>query len=256
MLALVDAREEQLRVGAAEAEAAIAAVRGMTAVAAVAKLRLGPGRTCEPVARLIDRALAGTQVDPHVLVVAGGSAVPAPDIVRVRRKAHGTADWISTVTAEVRIELRPVGIYRADESTVDVPVSEPPVVADAGVPVPRAGDPHCDPHYDAHCDQHCAAVREALYEVLDPDLGVNIVDLGFVRGIAVSGATATITMTLTSPACPLTAIMEDQIRAALLGADGPVSGFRVDWQWLPSWRPTDISEDGREQLRAIGFNHF
>ena len=248
MLALVDAREEQLRVGAAEAEAAIAAVRGMTAVAAVAKLRLGPGRTCEPVARLIDRALAGTQVDPHVLVVAGGSAVPAPDIVRVRRKAHGTADWISTVTAEVRIELRPLGVYRADEYTVDVTVSEPPVVADAGVPVPRAGDPHCDPH--------CAVVREALYEVLDPDLGVNIVDLGFVRGIAVSGATATITMTLTSPACPLTAIMEDQIRAALLGADGPVSGFRVDWQWLPSWRPTDISENGREQLRAIGFNHF
>jgi metal-sulfur cluster biosynthetic enzyme/ribosomal protein L22 len=244
MLALVDAREEQLRVGAAEAEAAIAAVRGMTAVAAVAKLRLGPGRTCEPVARLIDRALAGTQIDPHVLVVAGGSAVPAPDIVRVRRKAHGTADWISTVTAEVRIELRPVGVYRAGESTVDVPVSEPPVVADAGVPVPRAGDPHC------------VAVREALYEVLDPDLGVNIVDLGFVRGIALSGATATITMTLTSPACPLTAIMEDQIRAALLGADGPVSGFRVDWQWLPSWRPADISEDGREQLRAIGFNHF
>ena len=59
-------------------------------------------------------------------------------------------------------------------------------------------------------------------------------------------------MTLTSAACPLTGVMESQIRAGLAPLDG-VDDFRVDWQWLPAWRPADITEDGREQLRAIGF---
>ena len=96
------------------------------------------------------------------------------------------------------------------------------------------------------------AVRDALAEVIDPDLGVGIVDLGFVRAVAVAERTAVITMTLTSAACPLTRVLEDQIRTALDPVDG-VDGFRVDWQWVPAWRPADITESGREQLRAIGF---
>ena len=100
-------------------------------------------------------------------------------------------------------------------------------------------------------------MREALAEVIDPDLGVNIVDLGFVRAVVVEGRTAVITMTLTSAACPLTGVLEDQIRAGLAPLacvdDGGVDDFRVDWQWLPAWRPADITDSGREQLRAIGF---
>ncbi|MGQ0575541.1 MAG: hypothetical protein ACT4RN_15255 [Pseudonocardia sp.] len=55
-------------------------------------------------------------------------------------------------------------------------------------------------------------------------------------------------MTLTPAACPLTGVMEVQIRSVLaeIGTD-----FVVEWEWLPTWRPRDISEDGREQLRAI-----
>jgi metal-sulfur cluster biosynthetic enzyme len=67
--------------------------------------------------------------------------------------------------------------------------------------------------------------------------------------VAIAGDIAVVTMTLTSAACPLTKIMEDQIRTALAG-----TGFRVEWQWLPAWRPADITADGREQLRAIGFS--
>ena len=81
---------------------------------------------------------------------------------------------------------------------------------------------------------------------------MNIVDLGFVRAVTVVGPTAVITMTLTSAACPLTGVMEDQIRAALTRLSG-IEGFRVDWQWIPAWRPADITDSGREQLRAIGF---
>jgi metal-sulfur cluster biosynthetic enzyme len=96
-------------------------------------------------------------------------------------------------------------------------------------------------------------VRDALSEVIDPDLGVNIVDLGFVRAVAIEGRTAVITMTLTSAACPLTHVMESQIRTGLAALDC-VEDFRVEWQWLPAWRPADITDSGREQLSAIGFS--
>lgn len=100
-----------------------------------------------------------------------------------------------------------------------------------------------------------ACVREALYEVLDPDLGVNIMDLGFVRSVVVEDECARLTMTLTSPACPLTGVMEDQIRTVLTeAADSPVKQFTIAWEWLPTWTPAAISEDGREQLNAIGFS--
>ena len=93
---------------------------------------------------------------------------------------------------------------------------------------------------------------EALRDVVDPELGVNVVDLGLVYGVTVeSDRTATIDMTLTSAACPLTDVIEDQTRVAL---DGLVQDFRINWVWLPPWGPEKITEDGREQLRAPGFN--
>jgi metal-sulfur cluster biosynthetic enzyme len=69
---------------------------------------------------------------------------------------------------------------------------------------------------------------------------------------SLDGRTAVITMTLTSAACPLTGVLEDQIRAGLVPLSC-VDDFRVDWQWIPAWRPADITGSGREQLRAIGF---
>jgi len=93
---------------------------------------------------------------------------------------------------------------------------------------------------------------EALRDVVDPELGINVVDLGLVYGLAVDqDRMATIDMTLTSAACPLTDVIEDQTRAAL---EGLVSDFRINWVWLPPWGPDKITEDGREQLRALGFN--
>ncbi|MEV7502705.1 metal-sulfur cluster assembly factor [Streptomyces sp. NPDC093018] len=106
-------------------------------------------------------------------------------------------------------------------------------------------------------DARARQVRDLLYDVLDPDLGVNIVDLGFVRHITVEEDRATITMTLTSAACPLTGVMEDQIRSVLADrARHGVAGHRIEWVWRPAWRPEDITPDGRDQLRAIGFNRF
>ena len=93
---------------------------------------------------------------------------------------------------------------------------------------------------------------EALRDVVDPELGVNVVDLGLIYGVTLGeDKTLTIDMTLTSAACPLTDVIEDQARSAL---DGLVSDFQINWVWLPPWGPDKITEDGREQLRALGFN--
>ena len=95
-------------------------------------------------------------------------------------------------------------------------------------------------------------VTEALKDVVDPELGINVVDLGLIYGVTVDDAnTAIIDMTLTSAACPLTDVIEDQTRMSL---EGLVNDFRINWVWMPPWGPDKISDDGREQLRALGFN--
>ena len=239
--------EPQLRVTESDARAALRAVTGKPVIPARARLRFGPGRTCEAIARLLDRAIVRAEsagLDPRLLVVADGSAEAGEDIVRVRRKAHGVADWIHSPTCRVRIVLRPAGLHTAGLH------GHTPGQA-AGTPGPAPADPAA-PVPPAEPSAEAAAVRDALAEVIDPDLGVNIVDLGFVRGVVLDGRTAVITMTLTSAACPLTGVLEDQIRAGLVPL-GCVDDFRVDWQWIPAWRPADITDSGREQLRAIGF---
>ncbi|SFS69403.1 metal-sulfur cluster assembly factor [Saccharopolyspora flava] len=99
-------------------------------------------------------------------------------------------------------------------------------------------------------------VEEALRDVVDPELGINVVDLGLVYDVRVEqDNSATVDMTLTSAACPLTDVIEDQARSALTGGPGGgvVSDFRINWVWMPPWGPEKITEEGREQLRALGF---
>ena len=95
-------------------------------------------------------------------------------------------------------------------------------------------------------------LTEAMRDVVDPELGINVVDLGLVYGITVDhDDVAVLDMTLTSAACPLTDVIEDQTRAALADL---VSGIRINWVWMPPWGPDKITDEGREQLRALGFN--
>ncbi|MBC8092336.1 MAG: metal-sulfur cluster assembly factor [Pseudonocardia sp.] len=99
-------------------------------------------------------------------------------------------------------------------------------------------------------------LEEAMRDVVDPELGINVVDLGLVYGIAAADGVATIDMTLTSAACPLTDVIEEQTRSALTGGgngNGLVNDIKINWVWMPPWGPDKITEDGREQLRALGF---
>jgi metal-sulfur cluster biosynthetic enzyme len=95
-------------------------------------------------------------------------------------------------------------------------------------------------------------ILEAMRDVVDPELGINVVDLGLVYGVTLdSDRKAIIDMTLTSAACPLTDVIEDQAIAAL---EGLTNGMAINWVWMPPWGPDKITEEGREQLSALGFN--
>ncbi|WP_433529039.1 metal-sulfur cluster assembly factor [Micromonospora sp. CA-263727] len=102
-----------------------------------------------------------------------------------------------------------------------------------------------------------ADIEEAMKDVVDPELGINVVDLGLVYGVHVDDQNvATLDMTLTSAACPLTDVIEDQARSALTTGPGGglVDDIRINWVWLPPWGPDKITDEGRDQLRSLGFN--
>ena len=95
-------------------------------------------------------------------------------------------------------------------------------------------------------------LTEALKDVVDPELGINVVDLGLVYGVHLDEhSNAVLDMTLTSAACPLTDVITDQTESALEGLVGDVA---INWVWMPPWGPDKITDEGREQLRALGFN--
>ncbi|TQL68164.1 metal-sulfur cluster biosynthetic enzyme [Nocardioides albertanoniae] len=95
-------------------------------------------------------------------------------------------------------------------------------------------------------------VEEAMKDVVDPELGINVVDLGLVYGIHVEEhSNVVLDMTLTSAACPLTDVIQDQTSQAL---EGMVNDVHINWVWMPPWGPDKITPDGREMLRALGFN--
>jgi metal-sulfur cluster biosynthetic enzyme len=96
-------------------------------------------------------------------------------------------------------------------------------------------------------------IEEGLKDVIDPELGVNVVDLGLIYDLAWDDENDAliISMTLTSAGCPLTDVLEEQTAQAL---DGIVERFRINWVWMPPWGPERITDDGRDMMRAIGFS--
>jgi len=95
-------------------------------------------------------------------------------------------------------------------------------------------------------------VEDALKDVMDPELGVNVVDLGLIYDLTWDDENTAliISMTLTSAGCPLTDVLEEQTAQAL---DGIVDAFRINWVWMPPWGPEKITDDGRDMMRALGF---
>jgi metal-sulfur cluster biosynthetic enzyme len=99
-----------------------------------------------------------------------------------------------------------------------------------------------------------AQVLDAMMQVEDPELGVNVVDLGLVYGVRQEqdGEKVVLDMTLTTVACPLTDMIEGATNAALVGMDG-IQEVEINWVWSPPWGPERLTEDGKMALRAMGF---
>ncbi len=94
------------------------------------------------------------------------------------------------------------------------------------------------------------AVLAALRGVIDPEIGLNIVDLGLIYDLGVRpGGGVTIEMTLTTPGCPLHAAINDAVHRALEPVPG-VTGVELQLVWLPPWTPEMITPAGR---RALGW---
>ena len=102
-------------------------------------------------------------------------------------------------------------------------------------------------------DERYNEIIDALKQVVDPELGVNIVDLGLIYDLSwdVDNDALVIHMTLTSAGCPLTDVIEEQTAQSL---EGHADQFRINWVWMPPWGPERITDDGREMMRALGFS--
>lgn len=92
-----------------------------------------------------------------------------------------------------------------------------------------------------------AAAREMLFDVIDPELGVDIVNLGLLRSVKIDGERADITFTVTTPACPLSSYIEDEIRSCLWQLPG-VKFTNVTCEHEPPWKPEDMTDLARRQL--------
>ena len=91
-------------------------------------------------------------------------------------------------------------------------------------------------------------ITKALKQVYDPELGVNVVDLGLVYGTELDGdGNVRVTMTLTSPGCPVGPMMGEMVQDALAPLDG-IKQVDVDVVWAPPWRPDMMSEDAKLEL--------
>jgi len=91
-------------------------------------------------------------------------------------------------------------------------------------------------------------VREALRHVVDPEIGVNIVDLGLVYRIEVESGRARITMTMTSPTCPLADYLKDLVTSAIRRHVPDVVDVDINLEWEPPWDPDMMSDEARRQL--------
>jgi len=92
-------------------------------------------------------------------------------------------------------------------------------------------------------------VIEALSSVYDPELGIDIVNLGMIYEVAVAGSAVTVEMTLTTPGCPLHSTIEALVTHALLGLRG-VQEVDVQIVWDPPWTPLSMSAEAK---RILGF---
>lgn len=91
-------------------------------------------------------------------------------------------------------------------------------------------------------------ILQTLRGVNDPEVGVNVVDLGLIYSTEIKGGNVRIVMTMTTPACPMHAYLTEEVREAILSQYAEVENVGVELVWEPAWSPQMISEKGKRQL--------
>jgi metal-sulfur cluster biosynthetic enzyme len=92
------------------------------------------------------------------------------------------------------------------------------------------------------------AVRDALCRVVDPEAGINIVDLGLVYDIVLEGETLRIDLTMTSPACPMGEMIVDNVHSELASLLPPQFVLDVRIVWEPPWSPEKMTDSARQHF--------
>ncbi len=96
-------------------------------------------------------------------------------------------------------------------------------------------------------------VIQKLKEIYDPEIPVDIYNLGLIYGVEINGKDVNILMTLTAPGCPLAQTLSEEVRERLKEIEG-IGNVNVELTWEPQWTPEMITEEGREKLRSFGYN--
>ena len=95
-------------------------------------------------------------------------------------------------------------------------------------------------------------VWEALKVVTDPEIGIDVVNLGLVYGVDIQDSRVKLSMTLTSMGCPATGLIEFQAKEAVKTVEG-VDDVDLEWTFDPPWSPDRMTDEGRDMLQAMGY---
>lgn len=92
------------------------------------------------------------------------------------------------------------------------------------------------------------AIRAALRNVIDPEVGMNVVDLGLVYGIEIAPGRVRVALTMTTPACPMGSMITEDAREAIRGIAPEGADIVVDLVWDPPWSPARMSESAKRHF--------
>lgn len=115
------------------------------------------------------------------------------------------------------------------------------------------GPPTFECETDEHGNPTEQAMRDALKAVMDPEIGINIVDLGLIYEVAAADGTAHVRMTLTTMGCPLTELIHQQCTMVLTRLPN-IEEVDVEFVFTPPWSTDMMAPEAKDELRAMGFN--
>jgi len=204
-------------------------------------------------ARELTAALASRGSDAAVRLFVGGGAhpqigmtvdraTPRDEVVVVDGVSividNGSRPFLDDATIEFVASAGGSGFRVTGPNAPAAPAAPAPADTSAVTPTGSSGAP---------VDRE-AAIRAALKAVYDPEIPMNILDLGLIYELKIDEAgRAEIQMTMTSPGCPVAEMLVDQVRTAAAQVPG-ISGVDVEIVWEPAWGPDRMSEFAKRQL--------